>query len=253
MEPHTAIARYDANGLTVWAATQHPFPVRKELAEIFHLPLAAVQVVVPPVGGAYGSKCYTKIEPLTAVCSRKVQRPVRLALSVTEACQTITRHGALCQIKTGVRRDGTLVARQCEVWLDTGAYADVGPRVATKAGFLAVGPYRIPHLQLDARAVYTHHVPAGALRGYGIPQVSWASESQLDRIADRLGMDPVELRARNLLARGEAYASGELPMDADLLEGLRRTATATAWPESFRAGGDRPGVCICRRDLRRYV
>ena len=96
----------------MWTATQHPFPVRKELAEIFHLPLAAVQVVVPPVGGAYGSKCYTKIEPLTAACSRKVQRPVRLALSVTEACQTITRHGAICQIKTGVRRDGTLVARQ---------------------------------------------------------------------------------------------------------------------------------------------
>jgi CO/xanthine dehydrogenase Mo-binding subunit len=231
MEPHTAIARYDANGLTVWAATQHPFPVRKELAEIFHLPLAAVQVVVPPVGGAYGSKCYTKIEPLTAACSRKVQRPVRLALSVTEACQTITRHGALCQIKTGVRRDGTLVARQCDIRLDTGAYADVGPLVATTAGFLAVGPYRIPHLQLDARAVYTHHVPAGAFRGYGIPQVSWASESQLDRIADRLGMDPVELRARNLLVRGEAYAPGELSIDADLQEGLRRTATAIAWSQ----------------------
>jgi CO/xanthine dehydrogenase Mo-binding subunit len=150
---------------------------------------------------------------------------------VTEACQTITRHGALCQIKTGVRRDGTLVARQCDIRLDTGAYADVGPGVTTKAGFLAVGPYRIPHVSIDARAVYTHHVPAGAFRGYGIPHVSWASESQLDRIADRLGIDPVELRARNLLARGEAYAPGELPMDADLQEGLRRTATAIAWSQ----------------------
>jgi CO/xanthine dehydrogenase Mo-binding subunit len=231
MEPHTAIARYDAHGLTVWAATQHPFPVRKELAEIFRLPLAAVQVVVPPVGGAYGSKCYTKIEPLAAACSRKVQRPVRLALSVTEACQTITRHGAICQIKTGVRRDGTIVARQCDVRLDTGAYADVGPRVTTKAGFLAVGPYRIPHVHIDARAVYTHNVPAGAFRGYGVPQVSWASESQLDRIAAHLGMDPVELRQRNLLARGEAYAPDELPMDADLQECLRRTAAAIAWDQ----------------------
>jgi CO/xanthine dehydrogenase Mo-binding subunit len=231
MEPHTAIARYEAHGLTVWSATQHPFPVRKELAEIFNLPLAAVQVVVPPVGGAYGSKCYTKIEPLVAACSRKVQHPVRLALSVTEACQTITRHGAVCYIKTGVRRDGSIVARQCDVRLDTGAYADVGPRVTTKAGFLAVGPYRIPHVSIDARAVYTHNVPAGAFRGYGIPQVTWASESQLDRIADRLGLDPVELRQRNLLARGEAYAPGDLPMDADLQEGLRRTAAALAWSQ----------------------
>jgi CO/xanthine dehydrogenase Mo-binding subunit len=231
MEPHTAIARYEAGSLTVWTATQHPFPVRKELAEIFNLPLAAVQVVVPPVGGAYGSKCYTKLEPLVAACSRKVQRPVRLALSVTEACQTITRHGAICYIKTGVRRDGSIVARQCDVRLDTGAYADVGPRVTTKAGFLAVGPYRIPHVSIDARAVYTHNVPAGAFRGYGIPQVTWASESQLDRIADHLGLDPVELRQRNLLARGEAYAPGDLPMDADLQEGLRRTATALAWPQ----------------------
>ncbi|HEY7489778.1 MAG TPA: xanthine dehydrogenase family protein molybdopterin-binding subunit, partial [Candidatus Tectomicrobia bacterium] len=243
MEPHTAIARYEAHGLTVWSATQHPFPVRKELAEIFHLPLAAVQVVVPPVGGAYGSKCYTRIEPLVAACSRKVQRPVRLALSVTEACQTITRHGAICYLKTGVRRDGSIVARQCDMRLDTGAYADVGPHVATKAGFLAVGPYRIPHVSIDAQAVYTHNVPAGAFRGSGIPQVTWASESQLDRIADQLGLDSVELRQRNLLARGEgpygpaptqsrqAYAPGNLPMDADLHEGLRRTAAALAWPQ----------------------
>lgn len=231
MEPHTAIARYEAHSLTVWTATQHPFPVRKELAEIFRLPLAAVQVIVPPVGGAYGSKCYTKIEPLVVACSRQVQRPVRLALSVTEACQTITRHGAMCHIKTGVRRDGTIVARQCDIRLNTGAYADVGPRVTTKAGFLAVGPYRIPHISIEARTVYTHNVPAGAFRGYGIPQVTWASESQLDRIADQLGMDPVALRQRNLLARGEAYAPGDLPMDADLQEGLQRTAAALAWPQ----------------------
>jgi CO/xanthine dehydrogenase Mo-binding subunit len=232
MEPHTAIARFDANGLTVWTATQHPFPVRKELAEMFGLPLAAVQVVVPPVGGAYGSKCYTKIEPLAAACSRRVRRPVRLALSVEEACHTITRHGAVCRIKTGVRRDGTLVARQCDIRFDTGAYADVGPRVATKAGFVSVGPYRISHVRIDCRSVYTNNVPAGAFRGYGVPQVTWASESQMDLIADRLGLDPLELRRRNLLARGEAFAPGDLPMDADLQEGLRRTAAAVAWQEA---------------------
>jgi CO/xanthine dehydrogenase Mo-binding subunit len=229
MEPHVAIARYGVAGITVWTATQHPFLVRKELAEIFGLPLAAVQVVVPAVGGAYGSKCYTKVEPLVVACSRKVQRPVRLALTVTEACHTVTRHGAICRLKTGVNRDGTLVARQCDVVLDTGAYADVGPRVATKAGFLAVGPYRIPHVHIESRAVYTNTVPAGAFRGCGVPQVTWASESQLDCIADHLGIDPMELRQRNLLARGEEFAPGGLPMDADLQEDLRRTAAAVDW------------------------
>jgi CO/xanthine dehydrogenase Mo-binding subunit len=229
MEPHAAIARYDETGITVWTSTQHPFPVRQELAEIFGLPLAAVQVIVPPVGGAYGSKCYTRIEPLVVACSRKVQRPVRLALTVTEACQTITRHGAICRLKTGVRRDGTIVARQCDILLNAGAYADVSPRVATRAGFLAAGPYRIPHVRIDCQAVYTHSVPAGAFRGDGTPQVTWASESQLDRIADRLGLDPLELRQRHLLARGEESSRGDLPMDADLPEALRRTAAAIAW------------------------
>ncbi len=237
MEPHAAIARYEDNGLTVWTAAQHPFPVRKELAEMFNLPLAAVQVIVPPIGGAYGSKCYTKIEPLAAACSRQVHRPVRLALTVAEACHTITRHGAICRVKTGVKRDGTIVARQCEVTLNTGAYADVGPRVATKAGFVAPGPYRIPHIQVDSRAVYTHSVPAGAYRGYGVPQVTWASESQLDRIADTLGIDPLALRQRNLVVRGEEFAPGDLPMDADLPAGLSRTAAAIDWSTSSQGKG----------------
>lgn len=229
MEPHAVLAKYEPDSVTVWSATQHPFPVRKELAEIFNLPLAAVQVIVPPVGGAYGSKCYTKIEPLAVACSRQVQHSVRLALSVSEACHTVTRHGATCRVKTGVRRDGAITARQFDIILDTGAYADVGPRVATRASFVAPGPYRIPHVHVDCRVVYTNTVPAGAFRGYGIPQVTWAAESQLDRIAERLGIDAVALRQRNLLHAGEEFSAGDLPMDADLPEGLSRTAESIGW------------------------
>lgn len=238
MEPHAVLAKYEPDSVTVWSATQHPFPVRKELAEIFNLPLAAVQVIVPPVGGAYGSKCYTKIEPLAVACSRQVQRSVRLALSVSEACHTITRHGVTYRVKTGVRRDGKITARQFDIILDTGAYADVGPRVATRASFVAPGSYRIPHVHADCRVVYTNTVPAGAFRGYGIPQVTWAAESQLDRIADHLGIDAVELRQRNLLHAGEEFSVGDLPMDADLPEGLRRTAGAIDWqmPSGPRRG-----------------
>ena len=247
MEPHAVLAQYEQDSIKVWSATQHPFPVRKELAEIFHLPLAAVQVTVPPVGGAYGSKCYTKIEPLAVACARHTQRPVRLALTVSEACHTITRHGVTCRVKTGVRRDGTITARQFDIVLNTGAYADVGPRVATRASFVAPGPYRIAHVQTDCRVVYTNTVPAGAFRGYGIPQVTWAGESQIDRIAAHLGIDPVALRQRNLLHAGEEFSVGDLPMDADLPEGLRQTAETLAWqtPSGARRG---KGVACAFKD-----
>ena len=229
LEPHCAIARVDGDGVTVWTGTQHPFPVRAELAEIFDLPLAAVQVIVPLVGGAFGGKCYTKIEPLAAALAARLRRPVRLALSLEESARTITRHAAVVRLKTAVRRDGTLLARECDVVLDTGAYADIGPRVATKAGYRAPGPYRIPSLRIDARCVYTNNVPAGAYRGYGVPQVTWASESQIDEIAERLGVDPLALRQRNLLKRGEEYVAGDTPMDGDMAEGLELTARAIGW------------------------
>jgi len=229
LEPHCVVARVDADGLSVWSATQHPFPVRRELALIFGLPLARVQVVVPPLGGAFGGKCYTKLEPLAAALAARVDRPVRLALRLEESARTISRHAVTVRLRTGVRRDGTLLARECDVVLDTGAYADIGPRVATKAGYRAAGPYRIPHLALEARCVYTHNVPAGAYRGYGVPQVTWASESQMDVIAERLGLDPLALRRRNLLERGEEPVAGDTPMDGDLAQGLEEVARAVGW------------------------
>jgi len=237
LEPHCALARVDTEGITVWSATQHPFPVRKELAEVFGVPLAHVQVVVPLVGGAFGGKCYTKLEPLVAALAKKVGRPVRLALAAEDSARTIARHAVVCRLKTGVRRDGTLLARECELTLDTGAYADIGPRVATKAAYRAPGPYRIPHLSIDARCVYTNHVPAGAYRGYGTPQVTWASESQLDAIAERLGLDPLVLRLKNLLKRGEEFIEGDTPLDGDLAESLRQAAHAIGWDDAAPARG----------------
>ncbi len=229
LEPHCAIARVDAEGITIWAGTQHPFPVRKDIAEIFDVPLSHVQVVVPLIGGAFGGKCYTKIEPLAAALAARVGRPVRLALSLEESARTITRHAAVVRLRTAARRDGTLLARECDVVLDTGAYADIGPRVTTKSGYRAAGPYRIPALRIDARCVYTHNVPAGAYRGYGTPQVAWASESQIDVIAERLGLDPLALRERNLLKRGEALVAGDTPLDGDMAEGLDKAARGIGW------------------------
>jgi CO/xanthine dehydrogenase Mo-binding subunit len=246
LEAHCAVARVDADGLTVWAGTQHPFPVRKDLAEIFDLPLAAVQVVVPLVGGAFGGKCYTKIEPLVAALAAKVRKPVRLALSLEESARTITRHAVTVRLRTAVGRDGTLLARQCEVVLDTGAYADIGPRVATKTGYRAPGPYRIPSLRIDSKCVYTNNVPAGAYRGYGVPQVTWACESQMDVIAERLDIDPLALRRKNLLKRGEEYVAGDTPMDGDMAEGLEQTARAVGWSAPLARGRGRGLACAMK-------
>jgi CO/xanthine dehydrogenase Mo-binding subunit len=231
LEPHCAIARVDGQGITVWASTQHPFPVRKEVAEMFGLPLARVQVIVPYLGGAYGNKSYTKIEPLTIALAMRVKRPVRLALTVEDAFKTVRRAAVRYRLKTGVRRDGTLVARDGEIHYQLGAYADVGPRVVQKSAYTAAGPYRIPHLRINAYGVYTNTVVSVAFRGYGVPQTAWAYESQMDVIAERLGMDPLELRLRNLLKRGETFMEGDRPVDCDFAEGLRRAAAAVGWSE----------------------
>lgn len=229
MEPHAVIARWDADGITLWASTQHPFPVRKELSDIFRVPLAKIHLIVPLIGGAYGNKSYTKFEPLTVMLARKARRPVRLALTVEEAFRTVRRAAVRYRIKTGVTRDGTIVARQCAVHYQLGAYADVGPRVVQKSGYLAAGPYRIPHVQIDAYGVLTHTVPSVAFRGYGAPQLAWAYESHADVLAKRLGLDPLEFRLKNLLKRGEALIPGDLPVDCDFAEGIGKAAEALRW------------------------
>src|SRR5437867_1634853 len=231
LEPHCAIARVDGHGITVWASTQHPFPVRKELAEIFGLPLARVQVIVPYLGGAYGNKSYTKIEPLTIALALRVKPPVRLALTVEEAFKTVRRAAVRYRLKTGVKKDGTLVARDAEIHYQLGAYADVGPRVVQKSAYTSAGPYRIPHLRINAYGVYTNTVVSVAFRGYGVPQVSWAYESQMDEIAAELGIDALELRLRNVLKRGETFIDGDLPVDCDYAGGLQKAAAAIGWHE----------------------
>jgi len=221
MEPHTAIGRFNSAGITLWSSSAHPFLVRSELAHMFHLPHARVEVIVPYVGGAYGSKSYFKIEPLAVAIARKTGgRPVRLTQSITESMLTTRRHSARIRIRTGVKRDGTLVAREADVLLDTGAYADNGPRVAKRAISRILGPYRLDHCRVNVLAVYTNTVPAGSMRSIGGPQTIWALESHMETIADRLGLDPFEYRRKNLLRRGEILKPGATPIDADLGEGL---------------------------------
>jgi CO/xanthine dehydrogenase Mo-binding subunit len=248
MEPHATIADVEGDRITLWAGTQEPFTLREHLADIFHVPMNKVRVIVPYVGGGFGGKLAVKTEPLAAALSWKAKRPVRLAHSIEESFKTVTRHPARFRIKTGVTKDGKLVARECVIHMETGAYADSGPRVTQKAGYRCFGPYRIPHAKSDAYTVYTNTVPAGAYRGFGTLQVTWAYESQMDIIAEKLGLDPLEFRLKNLLKKGELYTPGDTPVDCDLKAGLLRAATAIGWGQKSRKPNRGKGLACCIKD-----
>ncbi|HEY1270137.1 MAG TPA: xanthine dehydrogenase family protein molybdopterin-binding subunit [Candidatus Binatia bacterium] len=240
MEPHTTIAEEDEDGVTIWSSNSHPFGVRQEIADVFQLPLSRVRVVIPFVGGAYGSKSGCKIEPLVVALARKAGRPVRVKTSVAEAMMTCRRHSAICKVKTGFKKDGTLTAKEAEIYLNTGAVAETGPTVAGRALIRILGPYRIPNLKITSYCIYTNTVSAASFRSIGGPQTAWATESQLDIIAQKLGMDPMELRRKNLLRKGEELRPKGNPIDADLFKGLDAVAKAIGWDGvTTRDGGGR--------------
>ena len=248
LEAHINIAYYDGEKLTMWSSCQDPFTLRDHLSGIFRLPLSRVRVIVPYVGGGYGGKLYVKGEPIAAALSWKTRRPVKLSFSVNESFKTVTRHPARVMIKTGVKKDGSLVARECQIYLDTGAYADAGPRVTQKAGYRSLGPYKIPYAKVEAHGVYTNTVPAGAFRGFGALQVTWAYESQMDMIADRLGIDPLDMRLKNLLKKGDLYTAGDTPVDCDLQEGLLKVADAIQWKNKTTEPNRAKGLSCCMKD-----
>jgi CO/xanthine dehydrogenase Mo-binding subunit len=237
LETHACIALVEPAGrITVWATTQNPFVVRTQLANIFKVPVSKVRVIVPYLGGGYGGKVYPKVEPITVALAQKAGRPVRLVLSREEVFYTITKHAAVIRMKTGVKKDGTLVARECEIHLDTGAYAEIGPRVAKKSGYTAAGPYKIPNLKIDSYSVYTNKPPAGAFRGFGVSQSAWAVESQMDVIAAGLKIDPLELRKKNGYEEGDRFVTEEKLRAVGLKECLDEVAKSIGWEEKDRQG-----------------
>ncbi|MGH7886808.1 MAG: xanthine dehydrogenase family protein molybdopterin-binding subunit, partial [Candidatus Binatia bacterium] len=242
MEPHTAIAQVDSDGITIWTSTGHPFGVRADVAEVFHTPLSKVRVHVNFVGGAYGSKSGGKIEPLVAALARKAQRPVRVVTSVAEAMATCRRHALKCKVKTGVKKDGTLVAKQAEMHLNTGAYAETGPTVTGRTLTRILGPYRYPNLKINSYCVYTNTVSAASFRSIGGPQTAWATESQMDIIAHKLGIDPVRLRLKNLLKKGEELRPKMRPLDTDLAKGFKLVTDKLGWDGPRSKEGHGRGV-----------
>ncbi|MGE0628959.1 MAG: xanthine dehydrogenase family protein molybdopterin-binding subunit [Hyphomicrobiaceae bacterium] len=239
MEPFVSVADYKDGHLTLHSSTQNPSFVRIEMSRLLGLPENKVRVKVPFLGGGFGGKLYIKLEALVTALSMIARRPVKISLTMEEQFFMITRHPCTFTIKSGVMNDGKIVARHCEVIWNCGAYADIGPRVTQKAGFAAAGPYDIDNVTINSYAVYTNRPPCGALRGFGAPQVTWASECHTDMIAEALGLDKVEFRRKNLLRNGRPQATGTPIRDAAIELSMDLALERIGWDRPLDRGDDR--------------
>jgi CO/xanthine dehydrogenase Mo-binding subunit len=208
LEPHVVLASAEGSQVVVHSATQTPDVVRAQLARVFGLPLASVRVIGGPLGGGFGAKAYTRLEPVVLALALRARRPVKMVLSRAEEFVSTQRPAAWFRLTTGTAADGTLLALQAEGLYAGGASTEIMPRAVRHGLAGLVGCYRIPNLWLDVRGVFTNTPPCGPLRAPGGAQVHWARESHMDSIAARLGIDPVELRRKNLARNGERYFLG---------------------------------------------
>lgn len=248
LEPFVSVARSEPDRTEVWTSTQNPFPLRKELARMLGEAESRLSVHVPLVGGGFGAKNHPRTEPIAILLSRMCAgRPVRYCLTTEEAFLTNSQHAAVLRLRTGVRADGTFVARDSEILLHAGAYADASPLVAEKVGYRMPGAYRWDHIATTASCVLTNTTPAGAYRGFGGTQATWASESQVDMIARRLGLDPYDLRVQNAKRLGEPFVPHESGIDSDLVQGLDAVADAVDYHRA-RPANQGVGLAIGLKD-----
>jgi CO/xanthine dehydrogenase Mo-binding subunit len=239
IEPFAVLSAVQDGVVIVWSPVQHPFVLQRVISEVTGLPMSAVRVVVPDPGGGFGGKGYPKYEPLMAFLALHTGRPVRLVLSLEESFQASRRAACRIHVKTGFDDDGTLRFQDIEADFLIGAYADIGDRVVSKASYTATGPYRTPNARIVARSVLSHTVPSTAFRGFGVPQLAWAVESQLDEAARRLQIDPLELRLRNLARKDEQFIPNDRPADGQWHQALERAAGSIGWGTPGAAGRGR--------------
>ncbi|HWI63550.1 MAG TPA: molybdopterin cofactor-binding domain-containing protein, partial [Symbiobacteriaceae bacterium] len=205
IEPHVTITYLDEDDrLVVRTSTQVPFHVRRIIAPLIGLPMSRIRVIKPRIGGGFGGKQEVLIEDICAHLTLATGRPVKLEYTRGEEFTAArSRHPQVITIKTGVKRDGTLTANEMRVLADTGAYGSHALTVQSNTGVKVLPLYRAPHLRFECTTVYTNLPPAGAFRGYGVPQGAFALESHMDEVAGLLGLDPWEFRAKNWVRVGD--------------------------------------------------
>ncbi len=239
IEPEAGFARRVGDRVEVHVTTQTPYMDRDEIARVLGLPADRVRLVPTACGGGFGGKLDMSVQPYLALAAWRLDRPVRCLYTRPESMATTTkRHPARMRVAIGAGGDGTLTAMRFEADFNTGAYASWGPTVAGRVPVHCSGPYRLPHVTARTRAVLTNLAPSGAFRGFGTPQAAIATESLLDQIADRLGLDRLEFRLRNALRAGDTTPTGQV-LDASVgiaacLEALRHP-----WAEARRRAAER--------------
>jgi CO/xanthine dehydrogenase Mo-binding subunit len=233
VETHACIAAWDArNRLTVWSSLGRITLGRSDIAGVLGLPLNRVRVVSTQVGGNFGGKNEITVEPVVAVLARKTGRPVKSFYTREEEFTSTTkRHPFVMDYRTGVRNDGRILARWIRLVADGGAYCSWSETTLGKAIVLSAGPYDIQNLHAEAYAVYTNKAPAGAMRGFGAPQVCFAYESHMDRIAHELSMDPLQIRLLNSYHEGSVSPTGQILYSVAVKETLTAASARFGWKE----------------------
>jgi CO/xanthine dehydrogenase Mo-binding subunit len=211
MEPEAGLAYLDPSGvLNILVATQYPFRDRRQIAPALNLNMNKVRVIQASIGGGFGRKDDITVEIHLGLLALKTRRPVRLVYTREESLIANTkRHPMLMKFRTGARADGRLTFLDGDIYGDTGSGVSLGAYVIKKAGIHSAGPYYIPNIRVDTYTLYTNNPVSGAIRGFGVLQAAVAHESQMDRLAHKLGISPIEFRLNNCLKPGLTSSTGQ--------------------------------------------
>ncbi|MDF1592279.1 MAG: molybdopterin-dependent oxidoreductase [Desulfobacterales bacterium] len=240
METHAAAAQFNGagNAYTVWSSTDGPHRRMKELSDALAIPINHVRIISSYSGGGFGGKGNLVAEAVAVALARFTRgRPVKVLFSrEEELTASQTRIAASVKLKTGMKKDGTFLARRAELVWDNGAYSSKAPDVAVRGALTVFGPYRIPNIELLSRLVYTNKEISGAYRGYGTTQVTFACEQQMDIIAEKMGFDPLEIRLKNGYVEGDPYINGQRLHSVGLKETLTQACNGIGWKDKKPAG-----------------
>ena len=231
LEPHACVVDIDAAGrVQVWANNKGPFMLRDQLAAVWDLPKEQIRINPCSIGGDFGGKGSFMDVPLCYYLARAAGRPVKMVMDyIQELMAGNPRHPGVITLKTGMKKDGRIWARQAETVFNSGAYGAFKPRVHLRGADHSGGPYRIPNVRIDSYMVYTNNVPCGHMRAPAKPQVTFAVEAHMDLIARAMGLDPYELRMQNILQEGDANPVGEEWLNIRAGDALRQAAATAGW------------------------
>jgi len=245
IEPHCSTAMVDPSGrVTVWTTTQKPFVFRSYLAQALKRPINSLKIVPTQIGGGFGGKLFPCLEPYAVLLAERSGLPVQMTLTREEEMSTtLLRHPSKVQIKTGVKLDGTLVAQRVRMLFNTGAFGPYGPNTAGLGSLMASGPYRIPNLDITGLIAYTNNVPNGSIRCPSGPQLAFAVETHLEKVAKAIGMDGLAFRLKNAWENGDTTCTGQVLDSVSIKECLQKAADAVGWEEPRQPGVGKGLAC----------